>query len=129
MTNSEMLVVIKGLERMDGRDNGESLVTVNGVGMGSPSVVLNTSGGSATNGDVVRMRTGRMSGDRGGMEDYEGSNCTSPGGAFGVGAMTRNSGVNCWSNDANGGDPKLLQRTSAMVSGPIGGLINCERSL
>lgn len=128
-TNSEMLVVIKGLVRMDttttpngDRTEGSSvLVTVNGLVSGA--------GGVSSNGDVVRMRSSRISGD-----DYESgggaSGSSSSGGvsAYGsnhatsVGAIKRNSGVVNWGGEAavaangssGGGDPKLLQRAAVV---------------
>lgn len=132
-TNSEMLVVIKGLVRMleGGTQEGgaSSVVTVNGLVSPPPSVVV---GGHGTNGDVVRIR-GRISG---GGEEYEGGSGV---GAYGssnqvtgnssVGAIKRNSGVVNWSGGAvemqgavNGtgsgggvvGDPKLLQRATVV---------------
>lgn len=130
-TNSEMLVVIKGLVRMleGGPQEGggaSSVVTVNGLVSPPPSV-----SGHGTNGDVVRIR-GRVSG---GGDEYEGGSGV---GAYGssnqvtgnssVGAIKRNSGVVIWSGGAvelqgavngtgggvGGGDPKLLQRATVV---------------
>lgn len=132
-TNSEMLVVIKGLVRMDttttpngDRTEGSSvLVTVNGLVSGA--------GGVSANGDVVRMRSSRISGSgAGGLEEYEsggggaGSSSSGAVSAYGsnhatsVGAIKRNIGVVNWGGEAavaangssGGGDPKLLQRAA-----------------
>lgn len=114
-TSSEMLVMVKGLAKMEcdtgvGGVGGSSLVTVNGVGL---CVSPNASSGPS-NGDAVRIR-GRNSGGASEVEfvaggAYGASNHATSSSTGAVAASKRNSGLN-WSNEANNrGDSALIQR-------------------
>lgn len=88
--NSEMLVVIKGLVRMDAESGGVRTEpnVVNNGSSNCNSGNGNAVSGSSQNGDLVRMR-GRVSGD-----DFEGGAGGSGTSAVAaVGAVKRNSGI------------------------------------